>query len=305
MKKIYGWIFLLLLSSCAETPVTRFRPMKRKAAASRKKEFFIKKKVILLDFFNESHFGGDDLSVQLTEEIRKEMVKTSNYTFDPLLRGAFQASRQVYQSGGGYQGLLVEKAKQKGVNLIVFGRILDSFVRQKEDSYGLIKQVRYLAGAKVEVRVIDVDTELEVGKKEVETFFEDKNYQFLEKSPKREAIFRQELLRRSAKATVKDLLKFVNAHSFKKPWSGKVAKIIGKNIYLNAGKQSGIKVGDILKVMIDGEKIFDPTTGALIGKSKGQVKSTIEIIDYFGNDGSIGVIHSGGSVQIGDIVQLY
>ena len=57
--------------------------------------------------------------------------------------------------------------------------------------------------------------------------------------------------------------------------------------------------------MIDGEKIFDPTTGALIGKSKGQVKSTIEIIDYFGNDGSIGVIHSGGSVQIGDIVQLY
>ncbi|MEI8346581.1 MAG: hypothetical protein WCG27_03885, partial [Pseudomonadota bacterium] len=48
-----------------------------------------------------------------------------------------------------------------------------------------------------------------------------------------------------------------------------------------------------------------PDTGALIGTSKGEVKGAIEIIDYFGPDGAVAVLHSGGQVQEGDFVQLY
>jgi hypothetical protein len=84
-----------------------------------------------------------------------------------------------------------------------------------------------------------------------------------------------------------------------------VAKIIGNRIYINAGKTSGIQVGDVLKVLTEGEEIFDPENGAFLGQSLGEVKGTLEIIDYFGEDGATAIIHSGGSVQEGDYVRLY
>ena len=84
-----------------------------------------------------------------------------------------------------------------------------------------------------------------------------------------------------------------------------MAKIIGNKIYLNSGRDSGLNIGDILKVITEGQDIFDPETGALIGVSKGDVKGTLEVIDYFGPDGSISILHSGGSVTEGDFVQLY
>ena len=84
-----------------------------------------------------------------------------------------------------------------------------------------------------------------------------------------------------------------------------MARIIGNKIYINAGRGSGLNVSDILKVITEGQEIFDPETGALIGVSKGEVKGTLEVIDYFGPDGAIAILHSGGSVHEGDFVQLY
>ena len=80
---------------------------------------------------------------------------------------------------------------------------------------------------------------------------------------------------------------------------------MGSKVYINAGRQSGLNVGDILKVMTEGQEIFDPESGALLGVSKGQVKGTLEVIDYFGADGAVTILHSGGSVTEGDFVQLY
>ena len=81
--------------------------------------------------------------------------------------------------------------------------------------------------------------------------------------------------------------------------------IVGKKIYINAGLESGVKIGDIMKVLTPTQDVFDPLSGALIGKTKGEVKSTIEITDFFGNNGAVGILHSGGNVAPGDQVTLY
>ena len=88
-------------------------------------------------------------------------------------------------------------------------------------------------------------------------------------------------------------------------WMGRVAKIIGTRIYLNAGRSSGLNLGDIMKVITEGQEVYDPESGAMIGMSQGEVKGTLEVIDYFGPDGAICILHSGGSVTEGDFVQLY
>ena len=60
-----------------------------------------------------------------------------------------------------------------------------------------------------------------------------------------------------------------------------------------------------MKVITEGEEIYDPETGALLGQAKGEVKGTLEVVDFFGPDGAVAILHSGGSVTEGDYIQLY
>ena len=52
---------------------------------------------------------------------------------------------------------------------------------------------------------------------------------------------------------------------------------MSNKIYINAGRESGIQISDVLRVMTEGTEIFDPETGALIGVSAGEVKGTVEV----------------------------
>lgn len=87
-------------------------------------------------------------------------------------------------------------------------------------------------------------------------------------------------------------------------WEGRVAYIQGSRIYLNIGEKSGLRVGDILKVTELGEEVFDPQSGDFIGRTPGRVKGTIEIVGFFGEDGSIAIIHSGGGFKENDRVSM-
>ena len=61
-------------------------------------------------------------------------------------------------------------------------------------------------------------------------------------------------------------------------WEGRVALVKGDRIYLNAGRLSGLQIGDILKVTEEGEVVYDPESGALVGKVPGRLKGTLEIL---------------------------
>jgi len=58
-------------------------------------------------------------------------------------------------------------------------------------------------------------------------------------------------------------------------------------------------------VITEGQEIYDPESGAMIGISQGEVKGTLEVVDYVANDGAVCILHSGGSVTEGDFVELY
>ena len=88
-------------------------------------------------------------------------------------------------------------------------------------------------------------------------------------------------------------------------WEGRIAALNGEKIYLNVGKISGVQVGDILKVVEDGNEVYDPEIGYHIGKVPGRAKGTLEIISYFGQDGAVSIIHSGAGFKENDRVELY
>ena len=64
-------------------------------------------------------------------------------------------------------------------------------------------------------------------------------------------------------------------------------------------------MGDILKITEEGDEIFDPDTGIFIGRAPGRMKGTVEVVSYFGRDGSICLIHSGSGFKENDRVELY
>lgn len=103
------------------------------------------------------------------------------------------------------------------------------------------------------------------------------------------------------KTTVKQLAMAVD----KLNWEGRIALIKGDQFYINAGRLSGLQIGDILKATEDSEEVYDPETGAFIGHVPGRMKGTLELVSYFGKDGAIAVLHSGAGITENDRVELY
>jgi curli biogenesis system outer membrane secretion channel CsgG len=93
------------------------------------------------------------------------------------------------------------------------------------------------------------------------------------------------------------------------PWEGRVAEldadasgnIIG--LYLNAGSDTGMKVGDELEVLTAGRAIIDPDTKTVIGRTKdtriGRCK-----IDTVMKSLCIASLTEGATAKIGDIVRF-
>ncbi len=293
-----------ILQSCA--PITRRQSINQAAKINRVTEFSpIRKKIALLSFYNESPMGNEDLAITATEEFRREISKTHEFIVDPEAETIFGNSKEIYAGGGIKLAQLARKAKMSGVNIVIFGRIKEARIRQKSDEVGFVRKVKSLAETYVEIKVYDVLANKELFSEVVDGNISDENLRFYKSEDEDNLSARQELLRYSVKVAVRKFVPRVVKVGSKLDWVGRVAKIIGTRIYINAGRSSGINLGDILKVITEGQEIFDPESGAMIGMSQGEVKGTLEVVDYFEPNGAICILHSGGSVTEGDFVQLY
>lgn len=303
-------IFLCLVSlqmfvSCSSPVVQRDMQGKRPRAEERKYFSGVKKKIALLPFFNESPFESEDLEVNATEELRMELSRSGEFIVDPSSAKLFGPSKEIYVGGGMKLVQMTRQAKIAGINFIVFGRVIDARVREKSDEIGIVRQTKSYTEARVEVRVFDVNAGKEIYTETLNGYADDSTYRFFASDREDYLTYRRDLLRYAVRVSVRKSIPKIIEMASKLDWVGRVAKIIGTKVYLNAGRESGINIGDILKIITEGTEIYDPETGALIGMSKGDMKGTIEIVDYFGTDGAIAILHSGGQVLEGDFVQLY
>lgn len=307
-KKIFRTFLigtLVVLLGCAGKVVERTRQGKRPRAEARAYFNGVKKKLALLTFLNEAPYGGRDLGIVATEELRRELSRSGEFIIDPMAKKIFGSSKEIYAGGGVKLVQLSRKAKVAGLNFVVFGRIIEARIREKTDEIGVVRQTKSYTEAKVEIRIFDVNSNKEIYTDTIKGYADDSTFRLFSVDRETRLNYRRDLLRYAVKVAMRKSIPRILEISEKLNWVGRVARIIGSKIYINAGRNSGINISDILKVITEGQEIYDPETGALIGISKGNVKGTIEIIDYFGPDGSIGILHSGGSVHEGDFVQLY
>lgn len=305
MKVALQFFLIFILSSCATDVISRNNHGKRPLKAP--KEYFngVKKRVALLGFFNESPYGGEDLGFTATEELKAEMLRSGQFILDPTATSVFGTSKEVYAGGGVKLIQMARKAKAQGLNFVIFGRVIEARIREKTDEIGVVRQTKAYTESKIEIRIFDVNANKEIFTETVKGYADDSSFRFFMSDQESKLEYRRDLLRYVVKVAIRKGMPQIIGLAQKLEWVGRVAKIIGTKIYINAGRSSGLNIGDILKVVNEGVEIYDPETGALMGVSKGEIKGTVEVIDYVGQDASIAIVHSGGSVNEGDFVQLY
>ncbi len=305
--KLLSLVSIFILQSCSLlNPPQRRRPPRANYTQNQNQGYNpIKKKIVVLDFFNESEYGRQDLALTATREMKNELNRSREFVVDTDSSSLFGTSKEIFSGGGVKLAGLSRKARLNGVNLILFGRVITAKVRQKTDEIGFIRKTDSFAKTELEVRLFDVHANKEIYKGKMNGDIRDRSNKFFMTENSEKIKDRREILRYSIRVAARRLVPPLIKVASKLDWTGRVAKIIGQQIYINAGRSSGVYVGDILTVLTVGTEIYDPESGALIGVSKGEVKGTLEVIDFIGVDGSIAILHSGGSVTEGDFVQLY
>jgi hypothetical protein len=86
-------------------------------------------------------------------------------------------------------------------------------------------------------------------------------------------------------------------------WTTTIAKVEGGNIYLNAGKLSGLRIGDTLEVFEPGKEILHPVTNLSLGWTTGKLKGALKVTDLFGVDAAVGQVVQGAGFGSNDVVK--
>jgi hypothetical protein len=202
---------------------------------------------------------------------------------------------------------ILQAAREKSIPIVMDWELSPILVQQDSDAVGIIRERRRQITVQVKARLQDSRKGTEIALETGLSHQLDKDVLWLSRTDGKITIadYDQLTLEFLLKSAIEDLVPQVVTHAKRVSWTGRVAMIKGDRVYLNVGRQSGLQVGDILKVLETGDEVFDPETGDAIGKVPGRMKGTLEIISYFGSDGSVAVVHSGAGFQENDAIEYY
>ncbi|NUM89226.1 MAG: hypothetical protein HUU37_08495 [Bdellovibrionales bacterium] len=310
------WIFLAFaaVAGCArspgfrreagQTPRAQTEHEREKVMESAQKFAGLRKRTVVLPFWNDTPIKG---RFEVTgKNILREILLEQNRVNLVDERDISLRSQDFYLDS---ERLNVQHAaengKKWGVSMIVLGRIHKIVVRRKDDNVGVLRPSTAVAAVSLEVRLVDVASGKEVALGQGAGTAESGSLNLFGGRSDDSEESRNEIVTAAIEDAVRKALPQINREIDRIQWAGKIARISGNKVYVNAGRATGLAVGDILKVSSLGQDIFDPDTGLFLGRSQGDLKGTLEVVEFFGEDGSISRVHSGGNFNEGDQVQLY
>jgi hypothetical protein len=263
-----------------------------------------KKRLVIFDFWNDTPVKQADLGAFTADELRRGLHLSQRVILPPDAKTDLTTSDFI-QGDKVKTAQLIREGRRMGVAVLVVGRVAKIVFRQRGEDIGLLRQKQSLAAVDMEVKVFDVGAGREIMATAKSGEASSNAMVALESANIESPQYRAELTKLAARnamgLVVPDVLKAVE----KMTWEGRIAKVTGGKVYLNSGRQSGLVAGDILKALAPGDDIYDPATGAFLGRSQGQLKGTLEVVDFVGGDAAVTEIHTGGNFQDGDVVQLY
>lgn len=262
-----------------------------------------RKRILLLPFLNDSVEKDPAVTRAGRDALVAGLRLTDNYII--LDNSDVPKDMKQFTKDGAYDIDEISKiASEMGVIAVIEGKVVEIKARKTGDDVGLIRATTAVVTATVAVRVFSAANNREI-MNEVRTATSQSSTHRVADDTHFNAAADPELIHDALASAFQGLILSITKSIDKINWAGRVALVSGDRVYLNAGRLTGINIGDILRVTDDGEDIYDPNTGVLLGKAPGRMKGTLEVVSYFGKDGCITVVHSGSGFKENDKVEMY
>ncbi|MGZ3720166.1 MAG: CsgG/HfaB family protein, partial [Bdellovibrionota bacterium] len=200
---------------------------------------------------------------------------------------------------------VADNGKKWGVSLVILGRISKISFRRQDDDVGLLRPTAAKAAVSVELRLVDVSQAKEIALGEGAGLSENSTMNLFGENTDDSEGYRNDVVGEALGEAVRKAMPSLLKEIDRIQWRGKILKVTGAKLYINAGRATGLQIGDIMKVNSQGTDIFDPDSGLFLGRTPGDLKGTLEVVEFFGEDGAITRVHSGANFLEGDVIQLY
>ena len=254
-----------------------------------------RRKVGILDFENKTTYKEEKIGEAVAKRLTDKLQATQRVvTVDTTV--ILEISKRA---GFAFENLLdptvMKRVNQSlGIQAFALGTVTDVGLLSSKASGTSNEEVSF-ATAKVEIRLIDASTG-----NLLKTF--------IGRSP----IFgtketgennRGKAVLKAIDLSLDDILEEFLRQLDLLDWTTTIAKIEGENLYINAGKLSGLRIGDTLEIFGLGKEIVDPTTKISLGWTTGQLKGAIKITELFGVDAAVGKVVQGNGFSPNDVVK--
>jgi curli biogenesis system outer membrane secretion channel CsgG len=290
----------LIMAGCS--PTTSVKQKEAMTIDNNKAMAGLKRRIGVVDFENKTKYGAARLGTSASDILITELAKSNRFIVverDKLDK--LMAEQKLGMSGAVDPGTAAKMGKILGLNAIVTGAI-SQFGEQSEGSEYIITQSKnQVVKCTVDIRVVDVETG--------QVLYADSGAGLAKKHSGgvlglgTRAGYDETLEGEALRAAI---VKFVNNivdQVSKKPWSCRVADVDGQSVYLNAGHDSGLPIGQKLTAYHIGRPIKDPASGLIIGNTETKV-GELKVVRYFGDDGSVAESSGGSLPSAGDNARI-
>jgi len=261
-----------------------------------------KRRVGVVAFDVKAPYAVNRLGDTATDIIITELVKTGKF----IVIERSKLDKVLEEQKFGQSGVIdattaAQVGKVLGLNAIVTGSVTQFGVKKEGKDMLITQSKQQIVEATVDIRVVDTETGQVLLADSGKGIVTKKTGQILGMGSKSK--YDETLEGEALRAAIVKFMDNVISQVNRKPWSCRVAAVEEGVIYLNAGQESGLELGQKLKVYSQGKEIKDPTTGLVIGRTEKEV-GTLKVGQFFGDDGSIANVLSGSLPQKNYLVRL-
>lgn len=301
MKKNRLLLLLPLLTACAvttppqqaiEAPVGRAQQVEAQKLAAQPSVKTFKRKIAIGRFTNETRYGRtfqvdadqNPLGKQASDMLMNRLVSSNKFL---VFERPDLAQLQKEQA-------MLKQANLVGVDALVLGSVTE-FGRSTSGKSGFLSATKVqTARAKVEIRLADARTghvfftatgtgEASTESGEVAGFGSKADYDGT-------------LNDRAIGAAISDVQNALMAKLDERPWRTDILKADGKRLFISGGMRQGLKPGDVVSIMKQGDVIRSQQSGfdiALPSTMMGKARISSQFGDNETNEGSVAELISG------------
>jgi hypothetical protein len=251
-----------------------------------KSTFSILKKKVLIPYFDDRTIEGEEvLGDWVAEKLMQEVNRRSLQTLfvDYQMVKEFLEKKGMDSKDLQSPNILQLLNENFGIHAVVIGQLSGPYVFTTKTMDG--REETASAIIKIDINLVDT--------------FSGKTLKNLSASnptlaAKQKGTFSEEKARvKAIDLTIASLGRSLSRELDGMDWFGRIAKVEGEDVYINAGKLTGLKVGDVVEV-------FQPGESGERGKAKGRVR----VSAFLGIDASMGRLIQGKNPNVHDILKL-